>query len=111
MFTLIYFFKTASKFNRQFFLLKISFNSRRIRRERERLVTPPAPGDVYVELKEIPVGIGLQEIVSFFGKLQVTQVKLVGDGSAYVQLKDVDMKQEALTYDQRFLSSKFVKGI
>ena len=81
-----------------------------MRRERERLVTPPAPGDVYVELKEMPLGIGLKEITSFFDKLIVVQVKLVGDGIAYVQFKDVDMKQEALTYDLRFLSSKFVKG-
>lgn len=83
-----------------------------MRRERERLVTPPAPGDVYVELAEIPVGIGLKEITSFFDvKLIVTQIKLVGEGIAYVQFKDVDMKQEALTYDLRFLSSKFVKGM
>jgi hypothetical protein len=82
-----------------------------MRRERERLITPPPPGDVFIQLVEIPVGIGLKEIAGFFEKLTVTQVKLVGDGVAYVQFKDVDMKQEALTFDRRFLSTKFVKGL
>ena len=53
---------------------------------------------------------GLKEIVSFFSGLQVTQVKLVGGGVAFIQFKNVDMKQEALTYDLRFMSSKFVHG-
>ena len=53
---------------------------------------------------------GLKEIVNFFNGLQVTQVKLVGGGIAYVQFKNVDLKQEALTYDLRFMSSKFVHG-
>ena len=37
-------------------------------------------------------------------------MKLVGNGTAFVQVKNVDMKQEALTYDLRFMSSKFVHG-
>ena len=52
----------------------------------------------------------MKEIVNFFNGLQVTQVKLVGGGIAYVQFKNVDLKQEALTYDLRFMSSKFVHG-
>ena len=40
----------------------------------------------------------------------MTQVKLVGGGVAFIQFKNVDMKQEALTYDLRFMSSKFVHG-
>ena len=43
--------------------------------------------------------MGLKEIVNFFSGLTVTQVKLVGNGTAFVQVKNVDMKQEALTYD------------
>jgi len=82
--------------------------ARQMRRERERAVTPPAPGDVYVELADMPQDTGLKEIVNFFTGLQVTQVKLVGGGIAYVQFKNVDLKQEALTYDLRFMSSKFV---
>ena len=54
--------------------------------------------------------MGLKEIVNFFSGLTITQVKLVGNGTAFVQLKNVDMKQEALTYDLRFMSSKFVHG-
>ena len=84
--------------------------ARQMRRERERAVTPPAPGDVYVELAEMPPGMGLKEIVSFFTRLTISQIKLVGNGTAYVQFKNVDMKQEALTYDLRFMNSKFVQG-
>ena len=54
--------------------------------------------------------MGLKEIVNFFSGLTITQVKLVGNGTAFVQVKNVDMKQEALTYDLRFMSSKFVHG-
>ena len=31
--------------------------ARQMRRERERAVTPPAPGDVYVELADMPQGM------------------------------------------------------
>ena len=32
--------------------------ARQMRRQRDRAVTPPAPGDVYVELADMPEGAG-----------------------------------------------------
>ena len=43
--------------------------ARQMRRERERAVTPPAPGDVYVELADMP---------------QVRLLFLYGDISSYI---------------------------
>lgn len=64
----------------------------------------------FEQLINLSQDMGLKEIVNFFSGLTVTQVKLVGNGTAFVQVKNVDMKQEALTYDLRFMSSKFVHG-
>ena len=40
--------------------------ARQMRRERERAVTPPAPGDVYVELGDLPQVFCFTKLFSLF---------------------------------------------
>lgn len=78
-------------------------------RQSRREVTPPPPDDVYVRLSELSPDAGAREIMAFFDGINISLIKMLGGGRAYVQFQSVDDKQDALTFDQRFFGSRFVK--
>jgi hypothetical protein len=74
-----------------------------------REVTPPPKNDVFVRLDDLAPSATLENIVQFFEGIRIAQVKQK-DCGAFIKFKSVDDKQEALTYDQKFFGSRFIKG-
>jgi len=73
-----------------------------------REVTPPPKNDVFVRLDDLAPSATLENIVQFFEGIRIAQVKQK-DCGAFIKFKSVDDKQEALTYDQKFFGSRFIK--
>ena len=76
-----------------------------------REVTPPPKNDVFVRLDDLAPSATLENIVQFFEGIRIAQVKQKDCGGAFIKFKSVDDKQEALTYDQKFFGSRFIKGV
>jgi len=75
-----------------------------------REVTPPPKNDVFVRLDDLAPSATLEDIVQFFDGIKIALVKQKDCGGAFIKFKSVDDKQEALTYDQKFFGSRFIKG-
>ena len=48
--------------------------ARQMRRQRDRAVTPPAPGDVYVELADMPEGSGF---IHFYSQSEIPILEIL----------------------------------
>ena len=75
-----------------------------------REVTPPPKNDFFVRLADLAPTATVDDIVQFFDGIRIALVKQTDSGSALIKFKSVDDKQEALTYDQKFFGSRFIKG-
>ena len=75
-----------------------------------REVTPPPENDIFVRLSDLPDSSTVDDIIPFFNGLKIAQFKKTDCGSVLVKFNSVEDKQKALTYDQKFFASKFVKG-
>jgi len=75
-----------------------------------REVTPPPENDIFVRMSDLPDTATVDDIIPFFNGLKIAQFKKTECGSVLVKFHSVDDKQKALSYDQKFFGSKFVKG-
>ena len=75
-----------------------------------REVTPPPENDIFVRMSDLPDTATVDDIIPFFNGLKIAQFKKTECGSVLVKFNSVEDKQKALSYDQKFFGSKFVKG-
>lgn len=74
-----------------------------------REVTPPPENDIFVRMSDLPDTATMDDIIPFFNGLKIAQFKKTECGSVLVKFNSVEDKQKALSYDQKFFGSKFVK--